>query len=123
MQCLRCGAEDVNGQLAKRVERHTSQLCSSCRAKPTEKIDSALGKCKPHRGNFDLDTNAPLDGNGNLYLPGYRRCHHADCVEIDHIIPPVEFERISIYYRTGIKLTFEDQIDALMAERYSRKRK
>lgn len=122
MICLRCGCEDLTGQIAKRVERHTSQLCSSCRARPTEKVDSILGKCKPHKGDFDLDTNTPLDVKGDPFMPGYRRCHNADCVEVEHIIPPIEFERINIYYRTGVRLTPNDQMKVLLAEVVKRRK-
>lgn len=116
MNCLRCGIEDVNGQIAKRVERHTTQLCSSCRARPAEMVDSDLGKCVPHKGDFDLNTNTPLDDYGNAVMPGHRTCNHADCVEPSHVIPLIEFERISITYRTGVVLSPADQMKVLRAE-------
>lgn len=121
--CLRCGVEDLTGQIAKRVERHTSQLCSSCRARPTEKVDSILGKCKPHKGEFDLDKNIPLDVHGIPFMPGYRRCGNADCVEVDHITPAIEFERISITYRTGVRLSPDEHMRNLISEFITRRRK
>jgi hypothetical protein len=121
--CLRCGCEDLTGQIAKRVERHTSQLCSSCRARPAEKVDSVLGKCKPHKGDFDLDKSIPLDIQGTPFMPGYRRCGNADCVEPEHIVPEIEFERISITYRTGIRLAPDEQMKILAAEVFGRRKR
>lgn len=116
MNCLRCGIEDDNGQIAKRVERHTTQLCSSCRARPAEMVDSILGKCLPHKGDFDLNTNTPLDAYGVAVMPGARTCKNADCVEPTHVVSLIELERVSIVYRTGVVLSPADQLKALRAE-------
>ena len=127
--CLRCGAEDTNGKLAKRVERNTSQLCSSCRARPSARINSTMGKCIPHKGEFDLNTNQPLDENGNLFMPGTRLCGNADCCEPDHIeraytpeVFSLEMERISISYRTGVQLSPQEQFKMVTAEYVKRKK-
>ena len=121
MNCLRCGIEDANGQIAKRVERHTTQLCSSCRARPAEMVDSDLGKCLPHKGDFDLNTNTPLDADGKTVMPGYRICKNADCVEPDHVLPLIELERVSIVYRTGVVLNPADQMKSLLGELVKRR--
>lgn len=122
MICLRCGVEDVNGAIAKRVERHSSQLCSSCRARPSKTVDSEQGKCKPHKGDFDWATRQPIDNDGAVILPGVRSCHNADCVEPSHIIPDFEFERLDRSYITGVKLTPQEIYLSIIQERVKRRR-
>ena len=56
-------------------------------------------------------------------MPGFRRCGNADCVEPEHIVSEIEFERISITYRTGVRLTPDEQMKILSAELFGRRRK
>lgn len=122
MICLRCGVEDLNGAIAKRVERHSSQLCADCRARPSKSVESAKGKCRPHRGDFDWQTRQPIDEKGDPILPGVRTCENADCIEPDHIIPDYEFERYDRSYLTGVKLTPQQIYESIINERVKRRR-
>ena len=120
--CLQCGVEDHNGAIAKRVERHSSQLCGDCRARPQKTVDSESGKCRPHKGEFDWATRQPVDDQGKPILPGVRACRNDDCVEPDHIIPDFEFERLDRSYITGIKLTPQQIYLSIINERIYRRR-
>lgn len=121
MVCLKCGYEDDSGHIAKRVERGSSQTCSSCRARPAKTVDGPHGKCKPWHGAFDQDDN-PLDDHGNQVLPGFRKCGHSDCIEQEHIFSAALSESLDISYRTGIKLTPAELWHKLMGERVLRRR-
>ena len=86
MVCERCGLlEDLTPEPGEKQTRRRSNLCASCNAKPATTIPTAYGKCRPHKGPFDLEDN-PLDSfTGELYRPGKRLCGYSDCVEVKHI--------------------------------------
>jgi len=42
-------------------------------------------KCMPWQGEFDTETLTKPVFDGKLFLPGNRKCKHADCVNPDHI--------------------------------------
>jgi hypothetical protein len=85
--CQRCGMESVMNarQLYRKTEM--TKLCRSCTAKPAVRVARNGLLCFPHQGEIDLDTLAPLDKNGNLYLPGHRICGSKDCCTKAHIVP------------------------------------
>lgn len=86
MICERCGlVEDTATEPGEKQTRRRSNLCASCNAKPATTIPTAYGKCRPHKGPFDLEDN-PMDSfTGELYRPGKRLCGYSDCVEVKHI--------------------------------------
>lgn len=75
-QCKRCGAtwEDT-------ATRKNSDLCQSCRARKTQKIDG----CIVWHGHFGFDMVTPVDDEGEEVLPGIRICEKLDCVNPSHI--------------------------------------
>jgi hypothetical protein len=97
-------------------------LCNSCKAVPvaTTKNSKVPTKCLPHVGEFDLDTNQPLDDAGEPFMPGLRRCGNADCVNTNHIMTffDLEAERLDISYRTNKKLTSYKFFEAIEKERF-----
>jgi hypothetical protein len=100
MSCKRCGIEIDPMVLMKRKERGTNDnLCRDCRMKPSNELKHNKVICRPWRGEVDEDFN-PIDEKGNLYAPGARTCGYKDCVNRQHIIDPLEAERIDISYRT-----------------------
>jgi hypothetical protein len=117
MLCERCGNEDVSGLLEKRVDRGASKTCQSCRAKPQLTVKTAYGVCIPWQGDFD-DNENPLDKDGNLYLPGMRKCGYSDCVEPDHVLTflNLEAERHDLSYRTGKKLSVKEWLAKIRKE-------
>lgn len=128
--CERCGADIKNETIAKRISRGQADayLCSSCVAKPATQINYGdTTACKPWQGDVDLDTMQPLDDRGRPYLPGARRCGHADCVNRKHIIRQDDpalitlesliAEQFDLSYRTGKKLTYEQLIAKLNKEK------
>ena len=122
MICLRCGADDRNNALEKRVERGKSQICADCRGRLTNAPKSPLGKCKVHPGDFDWDARMPIDDRGNPILAGVRKCGNDDCIEPTHIIPDYELERVRIRYRTRQPMTLKEEWLALEAERVRKKK-
>jgi hypothetical protein len=89
MVCERCGLlEQLTSEPGEKQTRRRSNLCASCNAKPATTIPTAYGKCRPHKGPFDVDDN-PLDSfTGELYRPGKRLCGYSDCVEVKHVEQP-----------------------------------
>lgn len=74
--------------------------------------------CTPWQGEFDFDTMQPLDDKGRPYMPGMRKCGHADCVNSAHVLTfeKLEAERLDISYRTGVKLTHRQLLIAVKRE-------
>jgi hypothetical protein len=111
MSCNRCGIEISEQAIERRIARGTYDgLCVDCRAKPLIEIKYNGEPCRPWRGRVDEDFN-PIDEKLRLYLPGTRSCGHKDCVNRQHVIPPItdlELERLDISYRTGQKTEWED---------------
>ena len=121
MLCERCGYEDTTGLLEKRVDRGASKTCPSCRARPATVVKTEFGECMPHQGDFD-DYDNPLDANGELFRPGFRKCFKSDCVNPEHIFGAAEAERNDLSYRTGVKLSVKDLWDKIAGERVKRRR-
>lgn len=90
--CKRCGIDFTISTAGheKRIKREDAKgnWCSDCRGA------KAKTKCKPHDGEFCLDTFRPIDDDGNLVKPGVRMCKNEDCMNDEHIIPAHELERI-----------------------------
>ena len=83
--CERCGYQRIVDQ--RELYRTSNlELCKSCKATPAKSVMKNGKLCKPHRGEVDLDTMAPLDDNLEPYLPGHRICGMADCVAPSHIL-------------------------------------
>lgn len=122
--CSRCGIEMSANAMAKRIERgSTNTQCPDCNYsgtnRPSAKFDGT--KCKPWSGEIDLDTFAPLNVDGSLYMPGERRCGKSDCVNKSHVKAEVSAEaliaeRFSIYYRTGIKRNYGELLKTVRQE-------
>lgn len=74
-------------------------------------------KCKPWRGDIDLDTMTPLK-DGKPHMTGIRTCNKSDCVATDHVISAkeLEAERHSLFYLTGISRTYSQLIEQLKVE-------
>jgi hypothetical protein len=105
MNCERCGIQIDIKIIDKRVSRgNNNRNCSDCNAKPTKKMAT---KCQPWTGEVDDDLN-PVDSSGRPYRPGIRSCGYKDCVNRNHIIPDIEFERWDISYRTGRRATLQE---------------
>lgn len=83
-QCDRCG---VKYTISSR-RPGKSDYCSSCIAKPTERITYSGAYCIAWHGQFDEQDN-PVKNN-QLYRPGVRTCGHRDCVRVSHIEPDVK---------------------------------
>ena len=118
--CIRCGYADE--AITKRVERGGQPICNSCAARPTQRVVTKFGVCRPHRGDFDRYDN-PLDPNGRPYRAGVRLCGNSDCIERTHIqkvVTDLEAERGSIAYRTGKKLDAAETWAALERERFKK---
>lgn len=75
-QCHRCGMTWEDS-----ATRKNSDLCQSCRARKTQKVDG----CIVWHGHFAEDMVTPIDDEGNEVLPGKRRCKRLDCVAPNHI--------------------------------------
>jgi hypothetical protein len=105
MSCLRCGF----------TTNYRDRLCSSCRARPSRIVHTKFGLCRPHRGDFDADDN-PLTSQGKLYRPGLRTCGFRDCVNLQHIWNPIDWERIDPSYRLG-DVTLAQYLEMLENER------
>lgn len=88
-------------------------------------------RCKPWRGEFDLDTNMCMK-NGKPYMVGHRSCKHADCVEETHILDEVEYfltrqrdlkalmlEQFDRSYTTRRKLSWSQWINKIESERFA----
>lgn len=106
MYCVRCGG-DTN---------RSDKMCASCSARPARVIITRFGKCRPHRGAFDSDDN-PLDRFGHLYRPGLRVCGFRDCISLDHVWDPIEWERINPSYRLAREVTLAQYVEMLENER------
>jgi hypothetical protein len=90
--CERCGYESITS--SRNLYRQTNlKLCKSCKATPANSYQHNGLSCTPHRGDVDLDTMAPIDHDGNPYLPGHRICGMADCVNRGHVIQNLEYEK------------------------------
>ena len=75
-QCTRCGwIWDVHST------RNNHEICESCRARKVQKV----GGCLPWHGRFNSDMVSPIDEDGNLVLPGIRKCGNLDCIQPSHI--------------------------------------
>jgi DNA-directed RNA polymerase subunit RPC12/RpoP len=112
--CTRCGQNIPATAMAKRKERGSQNTwCSDCNSGARSKIAYGDFVCTPWQGEVDLDTLEPIDAKGRPYLPGYRTCGHADCVNRKHIQPP----RTVVPGRTGILggrvITYEDLMNDL----------
>ncbi len=69
-----------------------SGLCRDClRHKP---VKSKSGTCLAYSGDFDPNDN-PVDKSGYKIMAGIRKCGNRDCINRDHIILAIEFERLS----------------------------
>jgi len=103
--CQRCGYEWIQSerQLYRDVDL---KYCRSCTAKESKTVMKNGLSCTPHRGEVDLTTMAPLDNYGNLYLPGYRTCGMADCVNRSHVTQPLQYKRGRAICK-GQVITFE----------------
>ena len=77
--CRRCGILVV-----LKNRKRNNVYCKDCRIKPTNVITYGNDDCVPWNGDFDRETDAPME-NGVLFMPGKRFCKHADCVNADHI--------------------------------------
>ena len=99
--CERCGYETTTS--SRNLYRQTRlDLCKSCQAKPSNVVIRNGVACTPHRGEVDLDTMAPLDDQGQPYLPGYRICGMADCVAPSHVrTEPKKKEPKPLAYKPG----------------------
>jgi hypothetical protein len=106
--CQRCGYEWIQSerQLYRDVDLN---FCRSCTAKESKTVMKNGLSCTPHRGEVDLTTMAPLDNYGNLYLPGYRTCGMADCVNRSHILKKRNFKKDMGILRGQI-ISFDDFI-------------
>jgi DNA-directed RNA polymerase subunit RPC12/RpoP len=121
--CTRCGIEINVEAIRKRQHRGDQSLeCFDCKHIDGTRSNKWQGTaCKPWHGEVDLDTFAPLNDDGSLYLPGARKCGHADCVNRNHIqreLTPEELtaERFSTYYRTGERLNYKQLLKAVQTE-------
>jgi hypothetical protein len=116
--CDRCGFEKTIN--SRQIYRNAdTSLCQSCKAEPATRVMRGRVSCRPHRGEVDLNTMAPLDNFGNLYLPGHRICGMADCVRRDHIAGSLEYKRGRAIFR-GQVITYENFL-AMEAERKATK--
>lgn len=126
--CPKCGVQMSSELVYKRLWRGSDKVnCASCEAKPQEQIRYGTEICTPWQGEFDEDDN-PMK-NGKLYRPGIRTCNHRDCVKKAHIITELAPEAIDpktllaeqhdISYRTGKRLTFDELMTSLKAERFA----
>jgi len=106
MSCLRCGY----------TTNHHDRLCSSCRARPARIVHTKFGYCKPHRGGFDGDDN-PVDAHGRLYRPGLRICGFRDCVSLQHIWNPIDWESINPSWRLKRDVSIAEYLEILENER------
>jgi hypothetical protein len=110
MNCIRCGIEIDPTILLKRKERgNLDSQCKDCRMKPLREVKNNKVICRPWVGELDEDLN-PIDAKGRPYLPGARTCGFKDCVNRQHIIDPLEAERIDISYRTKESLDIKKVI-------------
>lgn len=118
--CERCGFV-WTFRVEYQRRNYETTLCKSCTAKPSSKARSRIMPtlCVPHVGEFDLDTNQPLDDAGEPFMPGHRRCGHADCVNRNHIMSnrDLEAERFDLSYLTGRKLTTDGFFAAIKKEK------
>jgi hypothetical protein len=102
--CDRCGYSKMINP--RQLYRDTDlEMCQSCKAEPARTVMKNGRSCTPHRGEVDLETMAPLDEFGNLYLPGHRICGMADCVARKHIIKPPRKKKIqALTYKPGMAI-------------------
>jgi len=92
--CERCGVkQDTAVVPGGKATRRRSPLCESCQAKPVTTVQTAYGRCRPHKGPFDADDNPLDDFTGELYRPGKRLCGMRDCIELKHIETPPRLGR------------------------------
>jgi len=92
IDCAQCGQKVPYTIWAKRKERGKLDWdkCRDCTATPSNAvrtIHAVLGVivCYPYTGELD-DLWRPIDGDGELYLPGERLCGLKDCVNRNHVI-------------------------------------
>lgn len=67
-------------------------LCPDCTAAPQERVEYKAGNghrwhCRPWDGDLD-DQWRPVDEDGQLILPGERKCGHSDCINSEHVKAP-----------------------------------
>lgn len=77
--CPKCGFVWV----VPRKKAGEVTLCVSCKARPVKTVKYNGEPCIPHRGKFDALDRPVVDGE--LYLPGDRKCGHSDCINSDHV--------------------------------------
>jgi hypothetical protein len=92
--CKQCGIIIPYIVWYKRKTRNQTSWdhCKDCIAIPRKTeitIHPTLGRieCHPYTGEVN-ESWQPIDGVGDLYLPGARICGHSDCVNEKHIQKP-----------------------------------
>jgi hypothetical protein len=106
--CERCGYESITS--SRNLYRQTNlKLCQSCKSTQANTVVKNGLACTPHRGEVDLNTMAPLNNEGEPYLPGYRICGMADCVNRSHILKERNFKSGMGILR-GQVISFDDFI-------------
>jgi hypothetical protein len=93
-----------------------SGLCRDCVRH--KRITSKFGTCFAYSGSFDVDDN-PVDKSGFPIINGIRKCGNRDCINRDHIILALEFERFDSSYTMGVRRSTEEIWLALLKEKSS----
>lgn len=120
--CLICDHEwEIN---SSRDNKHI--YCRMCRTSEKQIDYGHRDPCIPWNGEFDEYDQPML--NGQIHMPGERICNHRDCVQPSHIMilkpdpmelswQELELERLSIFYRTNRKQTWDELMATLEKEK------